>query len=114
MLGGFNCVLIQELGHWFNHLAPVFHTENKEWIEWPEDAIESCKKYPSYHEVWAQLSCWLYGQDKDSGVFAAFEALEKKAVIFIQCLAEIGFLGPKYVRKERFVKILFQGDRFGV
>lgn len=74
----FNCVLIHELGHWFNHLAPVFHTEKKEWIEWPEDAIESYKQYPSYHEVWAQLFCWLYGHDKDSGVLAVFEALEKK------------------------------------
>ena len=74
----FNCVLIHELGHWFNHLAPVFHTEKKEWIEWPEDAIESYNEYPSYHEVWAQLFCWLYGHDKDSGVLAAFEALEKK------------------------------------
>ena len=25
----FNCVLIHELGRWFNQLAPVFHTEEK-------------------------------------------------------------------------------------
>ncbi len=69
----FNCVLIHELGHWFNHLAPV-----SDGTEWPEDAIESYNEYPRYHEVWAQLFCWLYGHDKDSGVLAAFETLEPR------------------------------------
>jgi hypothetical protein len=68
----FNCVLIHELGHWFNHLAPVPGGRL-----WPEDAIESYKYDRTYNEVWAQLFTWLYGHQKDEGVLEAFKILER-------------------------------------
>jgi hypothetical protein len=71
----FNCVLFHDLGHWFNHQAPVFDANGKKRV-WPEDSIESYEEYPRYHEVWAQLFTWLYGHDNDEGVLAAFETLE--------------------------------------
>jgi hypothetical protein len=69
-----NAVLIHELGHWFNHLAPVGNGE----LRWAPDAIERYSKCRRYDEVWAQIFVWRYGQDKDPGVLAVFEALERR------------------------------------
>jgi len=98
----FNCVLVHELGHWFNaeatvangvawDLSPITLTVTKTNeppahpnINTPNDLLPTVIKGDArslssrcYHEAWAQLFAWLYGQEKDAGVLAAFEALEK-------------------------------------
>jgi len=99
----FDCVLIHELGHWFNATAS---TENG--VEWDTKQIEvytstrnEVPNHPDpekpdeplgnkiegnarslssrcYHEAWAQLFAWLYGKEKDSDLLKAFSALEPK------------------------------------
>lgn len=69
-----NVVLIHELGHWFNHRAPV----GTGAVWWDADASERYLKCRRYDEVWAQLFVWRYGRDRDAGVLAAFEKLEPR------------------------------------
>ena len=97
----FNCVLVHELGHWFNaeatvangvqwDLSPIILTAandeqpahpniNTPNASLPTKITGDARSLSSrcYHEAWAQLFAWLYGREKDAGVLAAFEALEK-------------------------------------
>lgn len=100
----FDCVLIHELGHWFNAeaLTPssiVWDLTCKEWKhngqsrdeslispDWrspaaalPQTIIGDARSVSSrsYHEAWAQLFAWLYGCEKSkSDVLPAFSRLE--------------------------------------
>lgn len=87
------CVLVHELGHWFN--AEAITAGN---ITWDQSSLTIIKKQHKniaqsasniqtgnayslssmdYHEAWAQFFAWLYGQERDTGVLKAFEAIER-------------------------------------
>ena len=68
-----NCVLAHELGHWFNHQAPVV-----DGTDWEEDSIARYRECQRYDEVWAQWFSWWYGHAKDRDALVAFEKLEAK------------------------------------
>jgi hypothetical protein len=97
------CVLVHELGHWFN--AEAFVPSGATWDPTPLTLTVAARTEPpvhpdhttpeaflpasltgdarslssrSYHEVWAQLFAWLYGHEADDGVLTAFEALEQR------------------------------------
>jgi hypothetical protein len=96
------CVLVHELGHWFNAEAitpgnivwdkaplTLTATTRQEKIG-PLDPYDLGQSLPAtltgdarslssraYHEAWAQFFAWLYGQEHDKGVLEAFEALER-------------------------------------
>ena len=110
----FDCVLIHELGHWFNATAS---TENG--VEWDTKQIEidtptrnEVPNHPDpekpdepledniegnalslssrcYHEVWAQLFAWVYGKEKDADLLQAFSALEPKESLPYQAWREL-------------------------
>lgn len=99
----FNCVLVHELGHWFNAEAtvatgvrwdpspitltvtstdeqpahPNINTPNAKLPSKIEGDARSLSSR-SYHEAWAQMFAWLYGHEEDAGVLAAFNALEQR------------------------------------
>ncbi len=98
----FLCVLVHELGHWFNAEAKVangarwdpasltLRVANREELPAHPDRDTPNASLPvelegnarslssrSYHEAWAQMFAWLYGQEGHPNVLAAFEALEK-------------------------------------
>ena len=98
----FLCVLVHELGHWFNAEAKVANgarwdpalltltvTSRHELPVHPDNTTPNASlpdvlkgdarslSSRSYHEAWAQMFAWLYGQEVDPNVLAAFEALEK-------------------------------------
>lgn len=100
----FDCVLMHELGHWFNARAVVagqvkwsseivsfdiHRIKSNEQLSGPNplDPFEEWSEAPTgtrrelgsrcYHECWAQMFCWLYGVQAAPGVLAAFSALEE-------------------------------------
>jgi hypothetical protein len=97
-----DCVLVHELGHWFN--AEAITPNNIAWDTTPltitaqpahQEQIAPLDPYdlsspPSltgdarslssraYHEAWAQLFAWLYGHEQDQEVLRVFEILENR------------------------------------
>lgn len=96
------CVLIHELGHWFNaeaisprgiawDSAPLtLNATTRQEAGGPLDSDDFGQSSSStltgdarslsstaYHEVWAQLFAWLYGQEQNPGVLKVFEVLER-------------------------------------
>lgn len=95
------CVLIHELGHWFNaeaisprginwDSAPLtLSATRRQEVSGPIDPYDLDQSSSptlmgdarslssrAYHESWAQLFVWLYGQEQNPGVLKVFEVLE--------------------------------------
>lgn len=96
------CVLVHELGHWFN--AEAITAGGVAWDTKPQSIVVACRtenpNHPDpmtpdaglpetvngnawtlssrcYHEAWAQWFAWLYGQEAHAGVRVTFDALER-------------------------------------
>lgn len=99
----FDCVLIHELGHWFNAEAHTskgitWNLATQTWTrshaaetpgnpDWRRpDVVPSggiignarSLSSRSYHEVWAQFFAWLYGHEVSSQALTAFQKLEPR------------------------------------
>ncbi len=97
-----DCVLVHELGHWFNAeaitpnniawdtttltiTAPPAHQEQIAPLDpydlsSPPSLTGDARSLSSraYHEAWAQLFAWLYGHEQDQEVLRVFEILENR------------------------------------